>query len=64
VHIRFGDFDIIEADDWVDLDRMRLRALADDLPVDLAFGRHVDDQIATDPGLTSKSPAGWKRSPL
>ena len=39
VHVRLGDLDVIEADDRIDLDRMRLRALAHDLPVDLAFGR-------------------------
>ncbi len=36
VHVRLGDLDVIEADDRIDLDRMRLRALADDLPVNLA----------------------------
>ena len=61
VHVRFGDLDVVEADDRIDLDRMRLRALADHLPVDLAFGRHVDDEIAANPGLASEPPASWKR---
>ena len=54
VHVRLGDLDVIEADDRIDLDRMGLRALADDLPVDLAFGRHVDDEIAAIVGLAAE----------
>ena len=64
VHVRLGDLDVVEADDRVDLDRMGLRALAHDLPMDLAFRRHVDDEIAADPGLASESPARRKRSAL
>ena len=52
------DLDVIEAHDRVDLDRMRLGALAHDLPVDLAFGRHVDDEIAANPRLAPEPPAG------
>ena len=58
VHVRLADLDVIEADDRIDLDRMRLRALADDLPMNLAFGRHVDDEIAANPGLAAKPAAG------
>ena len=64
MHVRLGDLDVIEADDRIDLDRMRLRALADDLPMDLAFGRHVDDEIAANPGLAAEPPTGRKRSAL
>ena len=64
VHVRLGDLDVIEADDRIDLDRMGLRALADDLPVDLAFGRHVDDEIAANLGLAAEPPTGRKRSAL
>ena len=64
VHVRLGDLDVIEADDRIDLDRMRLRALADDLPMNLTFGRHVDDEIAANPGLASEPPAGGERSAL
>ena len=64
VHVRLGDLDVIEADDRIDLDRMRLRALADDLPMNLTFGRHVDDEIAANPGLAAEPPAGRKRSAL
>ena len=64
VHVRLGDFDVIEADDRIDLDRMGLGALAHDLPMDLAFGRHVDDEIAANPGLAAEPPAGGERSAL
>ena len=56
VHVRLGDLDVIEADDRIDLDRMRLGALAHNLTVDLAFRRHVDDEIAADPGLAAEPP--------
>ena len=32
--------------------------------MNLAFGRHVDDQIAANPGLAAKPPAGGERSAL
>ena len=60
MHVRLGDLDVIEADDRIDLDGMRLGALAHDLPVDLAFGRHVDDKIAAHPRLAAEPPAGRK----
>ena len=63
VHVRLGDLDVIEADDRIDLDRMALGALAHDLPVDLAFGRHVDDEIAANPGLAAEPPAGRRTRP-
>ena len=64
VHVRLADLDVIEADDRIDLDRMRLRALADDLPMNLAFGRHVDDEVAANSGLAAEPPAGGERSAL
>ena len=64
VHVRLGDLDIVEAHDRVDLDRMSLGALAHHLPVDLAFRRHVDDEIAANPGLAAEPPAGRKRPAL
>ena len=64
VHVRLADLDVIEADDRIDLDRMRLRALAHDLPMNLAFGRHVDDEIAANPGLAAEPSAGGERSAL
>jgi len=64
MHVRLGDLDIIEADDRIDLDRMRFRTLANDLPVDLALGGHINDQIAANPGLASKPSTGRKRPAL
>ena len=64
VHVRLGDLDVIEAHDRIDLDRMGLGALAHDLPVDLAFGRHVDDEIAANPGLAPEPPAGRESAAL
>src|SRR5271165_3241588 len=43
---------------------MGLGALAYDLPVDLAFGRDVDDEVAANPGLAPEPPGGGKRSAL
>ena len=51
------DLDIMEADDRIDLDRMLLGALAHNLAMDLALGRHVDDEIAADPRLAAEPPA-------
>ena len=64
VHVRLADLDVIEAHHGVDLDRMRLRALAHDLPMNLAFGRHVDDEIAANPGLAAEPSAGGERPAL
>ena len=64
VHVRLADLDVIEADDRIDLDWMRLRALADDLPMNLAFGRHVDDKIAANFGLAAEPSAVGERSAL
>ena len=64
VHVGLGDLDVVEADDRIDLDRMAFGALADDLPMDLAFGRHVDDEIAANPGLAAEPPARRKRPAL
>ena len=40
------DLDIVQMDRRIELDLADLGALADDLPVDLAVGRHVDDDVA------------------
>ena len=58
------DLDVIEAHDGIDVDRMALGALAHHLPVDLAFGRHVDDEIAADPAPGSRAAgrAGERRA--
>ena len=51
------DLDVVQPHDRIDLDRMRLGALAHDLPVDLALGRHVDDEVAADPRLAAEAAA-------
>ncbi len=55
VHVGLADLDIVKAHDRIDLDRMRLGALAHDLAMDLAFRGHVDDEIAADPRLTAEA---------
>ena len=45
-----GDLDVVEADDRVDLDRMRVGLLAHDLAVELALRRDVDHDVAGDTG--------------
>ena len=54
------DLDVVEADDRVDLDRMRVGLLAHDLPVHLALGRHVDHELALDAARCSR--AGGRRA--
>ena len=44
--VRLADLDVVQPDDRVDLDRVRVGLLAHDLPVQLALRRHVDDQVA------------------
>ena len=48
------DLDVVEADDRIDLERAHVEALADDLAVDLALGRDVDDRVAEKPGRTAQ----------
>ena len=64
VHVGLGDLDIMQANDRIDVDRMRLRALADDLAMHLALGRHVDDEIAQDARLAAESAARRQRAAL
>ena len=49
------DLDIVKAHDRIDLDRMGFGALAHHLAMDLAFGGHVDDEIAADLRLTAEA---------
>ena len=56
------DLDVVEADDRVDLDRVRVGLLAHDLAVDLALGWHVDDDVAGDAAPCSRA-AGPARGP-
>ena len=47
----------MQPDDRVDLDLAGLGALAHDLPVNLALGRHVDHDVAEDRSLTAQPAA-------
>ena len=52
------DLDVVEPHDRVDLDGMCVRFLADDLAVELALGRHIDDDVTCDTrGAAETSPA-------
>ena len=64
VHVGLGDLDIMQANDRIDVDRMRLRALADDLAMHLALGRHINDEIAQDARLAAESAARRQRAAL
>ena len=46
VHVGLDHLDIVQAHDRIELDGPHLRALAHHLLVDLAVGRHVDDEVA------------------
>ena len=48
----------------IELDGAGIGLLADDLLVDLRFRRHVDDEIAHDPGLAGKAASGGKAAQL
>ena len=50
--------DVVQPDDRVDLDRVRVGLLADDLAVQLRLGRDVDDEVAGDPRVTAETPVG------
>ena len=64
MHVGLGDLDIMQANDRIDVDRMRLRALADDLAMHLALGRHIDDEIAQDARLAAEPAARRQRAAL
>ena len=49
------DLDVVEAHDRVDLDRMCVGLLADDLAVELALGRNVDDDVTAEAGGAGQS---------
>ena len=58
VHVGLLDLDIVQPGRGIELDRAHLGALADDLLVHLAVGRHVDDDVAQEaaPGRTAAAP--------
>src|ERR1700722_16821057 len=54
----------MQANNRIDIDRMRLRALAHDLAMHLALGRHINDEIAEDARLAAESAARRQRAAL
>ncbi len=64
MHVGLGDLDIMQPHDGIDLDGVRLGALAHDLPVNLALRRHVDNQVAADLRLTAEPPPRLQRPAL
>ena len=56
VHVGFGDLDVQQPRRGIHRDHPLGRGLADDLLVDLRFGRHVDDDVAHHPRLTAQTP--------
>ncbi len=58
VHVGLGDLDIVEAEHGIELDVADLGALADDLLVDLALGRDVDQRVGLERGLAGEAAAG------
>ena len=62
VHVGLLDLDIVQADDRIELDRAHLGALAHDLLVHLAVGRHVDDDVAQELRLAGQ-PAARRPGP-
>ncbi len=64
VHVGLGDLDIVQPHDGIDVDGMRLGALAHDLTMNLALRRHVDDEIAAELRLTSEPAARLQRPAL
>ncbi len=54
MHVRLGDLDVVQPDDRIDFDRVRVEAFAHDLPMHLAFGGNINHEIATEPGLTAE----------
>ena len=55
LHVRFFHLDVVQANDRVQLDLARIRVLAHDLAVNLAAGRHVDDDVALDARLAGQA---------
>ena len=58
VHVGLLDLDEMEPDGGVELDGADLGPLAHHLLVDLALGRHVDDDIALEQRLAGEAAAG------
>ena len=56
--IGFADLDVVQTDDRVDLDRVRVGFLAHHLAMDLALRRHVHDEVAAHPRVAPQPSIG------
>ena len=54
VHVGFGDLDVVQADGGIDGEVARFGPLAYDLLVNLALGRHIDDES---PWMSAEQPS-------
>ena len=62
VHVRLGNFHVVEAHHRIERDRPLVSLFAHDLAVDLALRRDVDDEVAEDVRLAAEAPAGLQRA--
>ncbi len=62
--VGLAHLDVVQANDGVDLDRVRVGLLAHDLAVHLALRRHVDDEVTGDLRVTSESAVGGQPAAL
>ena len=62
--VRFGDFNVEQPRDGIDVDRTHLGALSDHLPMQLAFLGNIDDQIAGNARLAAEPTDGRQRTML
>ena len=56
MHVGLAHLHVVQAHDGVDLDRVRVGLLAHHLPVDLALGGNVHDEVAEDPRVAAEAP--------
>ena len=63
LHVRLLHFDVVQADDRVQLDLARIGILAHDLAMDLAAGRNVHDHVALHERRAGKTVTGRQPPP-
>jgi len=59
MHIGFLNFDIVQADRWIDTHLVDIEPLPDDLSMCLTFGWYIDNYVTLKQGLTAKT-ASWQ----
>ena len=63
LHVRLLHFDVVQADDRIQLDLARIGILAHDLAMDLAAGRNVHDHVALHERRAGKTVTGRQPPP-